>query len=215
MKTIPILFSTPMVQALQAGTKTQTRRVVKFSKKAIYNLSEGESYELTRMQDGYADGTRPVFGSDDEPNLFSVPCPYGAPGDILWVRETWAELKGGHNEVWIEYKADGLDNHGDSGDWDWKPSIFMPKTACRLFLKVKSIRVERLQSITEADAVAEGLEKWLDGNFKAYTKDAGKFENAVPAYRSLWQSINGPGSWEANPYVWVVEFEKCDKPENF
>jgi len=111
-------------------------------------------------------------------------------------------------------------------DYKWKPSIFMPKTACRLFLKIKSIRVERLQSISEGDAVAEGMKftdfgknQWGDQKRGWHYSEVNSADQCLGtakwAFGNLWQSINGPESWAANPWVWVVEFEKCEKPENF
>ena len=196
MKFIPILFSTAMVQALQAGTKTQTRRVVKNAQAD----DRGYRYAGENFEDYHG-------------NILK--CPYGAPGDILWVRETfkpdWDE--DGTEQIYF-YKSDFPDDI-DCWAGRWKPSIFMPRAACRLFLKIKSIRVERLQEISEADAIAEGIEKWDSVNYKIYGKYAGKTENAKKSYSTLWQSINEPESWEANPWVWVVEFERVEKPDNF
>lgn len=218
----PILFSGEMVRAILEGRKTQTRRVVKFPKRAIEELGD-EEITLTRMQDGYKDGTRPVWGCDDEPNWFSTSCPYGKPGDVLWVREACAHtnqlnIHPSDENYGVVYKADG-EPWEDYEGWRWRPSIHMPKAVCRLFLKIKSVRVERLQDITEADAVAEGVEKTLDG-YKNYCWRGSNAEfmshtSAERSFYSLWIKINGPESLNANPWVWVVEFEKCDKPENF
>jgi hypothetical protein len=181
MKFIPILFSTPMVQAIIDGRKTQTRRVVK---------------------DKAGD----------------VKCPYGKEGDVLWVRETWAELP--NPDCFGKYLYKSM---GDTAE-KWKPSIFMPKEACRIFLRVKSVRVERLQDISEDDAKEEGVESWINERlaskpvlYKNYEGDSAAWycSKAVTSFETLWQSINGVDSWEANPYVWVIEFERIEKPNNF
>lgn len=215
MKSRPILMSSPMVRALLAGTKTQTRRVVKPQPVDPYTGRD------------LAAGARPE----------SLPrCPYGEPGDGLWVRETWAPCEAPARRGHFHYAADGAvghrwqDNGGDGGwsrsghtlgfaDKDlmgvwvgkparWKPSIFMPREASRLTLRVMEVRVERLQGISEADAVAEGVEP-VDGGWRVYDEESPPWLAADPrfSYRSLWESINGPGSWAANPWVWVVLFE--------
>jgi hypothetical protein len=251
MKIKPILFSAPMVRALLEGRKTQTRRVLKFAKEDV-GAPEFTDYAIAieprDVPKGFQIFYNDVFDPEsDEPidrwrYYDDIAAPY-AVGDVLWVRETWANTvnvnqmypwpdrphivtdsdDGSVFSAYI-YRADG-DWHWCDGDGFsakksyWKPSIFMPKAACRLFLKVKSVRAERLQEISEADAIAEGIERVKpDGviSFKSYTKQWSS--NAVFPYSSfmtLWQSINGPESWAANPWVWVVEFEKCDKPENF
>jgi len=235
MKTTPILYSTPMVQALQNDTKTQTRRT-KGLKAVNENPGAWECAVLQEISEGDKNATYAVFVQPG--NTEKVKCPYGAPGDILWVRETWAlSLK---NEVtqseksgaipWyynpdkldIVFKADSKEEtHPDHPEWGkkrWKSSIHMPKPACRLFLKIKNIRVERLQDITEADAVAEGIEWLREGMFwwRNYLKNPLPGTSySIHSYQTLWQSINGPESWAANPWVWVVEFEKCEKPESF
>lgn len=246
MKTKPILFSTEMVQALQDGRKTQTRRVVKFGKEIFTTDIVNPSFTTDPFMVHFK-------APGDLTALCGLPCPYGQPGDVLWVRETYREYlkpdEFGYPDVnnrVIEYRAD---NPGDIYLFDgdgfqefnkdgsekfipWKPSIHMPKAAARIFLKVVSVRVERLQDISEADAVAEGLAMQSKDNGITYkfgipdrdglpgTCDNGWAwsdwdQNPVESYKSLWQSINGPESWDANPWVWVVEFEKCDKPENF
>ena len=158
-------------------------------------------------------------------------CPYGQPGDILWVRETWASLGSGAD---IEYGFKA----GASGDTldamkfyslKWKPSIHMPKAACRLFLRIKDVRVERLQDITRDDCKKEGIAyletvqemwsqvggSWYDYERKTFASlPSGKISPSM-SFMSLWRSINGAESWNANPWVWVIEFERVEKPTNF
>jgi len=210
MKFIPILFSTAMVQALQAGRKTQTRRVVK--PQPIDNTEvDGNFFE------GNYKGFVKVDGHPDWQRLFAENHGPYKKGDVLWVRETWAKFdtlaKAGIEQEFI-YRSLGESIPG----LKWKPSIFMPKAAARIFLKIKDIRVERLQAISEADAIAEGVEKYHDTGF--YKMYGGKRENdwvanAYASYAYLWESINGPESWDVNPWVWVVEFEQIEKPEGF
>jgi len=223
-----------MVQAILAGTKKQTRRVVSLPN----SIEFPEEVEFTRMQSGYPDGTRAVFGYMDEPNSFSV-SGYQI-GDVLWVRETWlkiikdVEFEGRTTE--FAYRANQKENEEKFGHikngigkrfidaWKWKPSIFMPKEAARIFLKVTDVRVEKLQEITEADAIAEGIETGLcDDNItnktllltKNYLKKQMLWLSPTLSFKTLWQSINGAESWERNPLVWVYSFEQIDKPEDF
>lgn len=232
-KEIPILFSTPMVQAILDGRKTMTRRVVK-SGVPLGNWSET-----------------------------AKKCPYGQPGDILWVREEhyrfgyWVKngtTKRG-NQKWMfkamtedVHFADNLPsdiNHPvrisrdkkipGAATWYKRLARFMPKDACRIWLRMTNVRVERLLEINPNDACDEGVEYWnidgdaleggeLQADFKNYTwtekreddpnyedRHFPTFANPVDSFRTLWQSINGPESWEANPWVWVVEFEVLSK----
>ncbi len=186
MKERPILFSAPMVLALLAGTKTQTRRLIKPQPMV-----------------------RPIgWGTfDDNPRMRTLSCPYGQPGDRLWVREAWAvpfqfndrapfDLPGGVTQK-MYFRADGDPSHaGNAGKW--RPSIHMPRWASRISLEVTNVRVERLQDISESDAVAEGV------NHVSY-------RTAVEAYSDLWESINGDGSLALNPWVWVVEFRRAER----
>ncbi len=191
----PILFSTPMVQAIMDERKTQTRRIVKPQGKAT-------CFDVAMLKDG---GERWPRNLDaDERFLSYMKCPYGGIGDVLWVRETWFDA--GHYFI---YKADPTDN-----GFKWRPSIFMPKEACRIKLRITGVRVERLQGISEEDAKAEGCGRaieWMhDGKIELIEDDHIFYDKAshVTAYKSLWESINSKGSWDKNPWVWVIEFER-------
>lgn len=192
----PILFSGPMVRAILKGHKTQTRRLVKPQPRYVQALSEGR-FEQS------ADG-----GFDQ--GVIPLECPYGAPGDRLWVRETFFcnscdyPDRTEHAKENLHYRADGTpDFGGEEKEIRWKPSIHMPRWASRIDLKILSVRTERIGSISDEDARAEGITpspptSWI------YSSDA------VRKFRKLWDSINTkPGSrWSDNPWVWVVEFER-------
>ncbi len=191
MTTKPILFSAPMVRALLAGTKTQTRRLVK------------------PQPDFVGNGIAAQFTSDDE-RLGrlgkKITCPY-AVGDILWVREAFSYTRGqglpDRGDIW--YWADG--NPLD-GDWSKpKPSMYMPNWASRITLEVTDVRIERLQEISAEDCKAEGV-KYVEDEVELY-------ERAMPlvwhAYGRLWESIHGPGSWELNPWVWAYTFHTIEE----
>ena len=229
MKFIPILFSTPMVQAILEGRKTQTRREVKPQPSAdTFAFSFGKVLDGSERRVLCMHKQNPV--KDKLPIVDSMQLPYGEPGDVLWVRETWA-VAGARTR----YKADHdwTDEEIELGETaQWKPSIHMPKSACRIFLEVVSVRVERLQDISEADAKQEGI-SIVDQNpvniynnyvfnvknamwpgYGSITKTYG-FTNPKDSFHSLWESINGHQSWVINPWVWVVEFKQIEKPENF
>lgn len=225
MKTKPILFSTPMVQAILDGRKTQTRRII--DKDGWVNaITELEPVAIA------AAGYNPKYQTSD----------------IIWVRETWRMTGWNETEMLIEYK-DGISSWAEIKDlmWlskqveklaakgylrsnheterfdvvkeiPWKPSIFMPKEACRMFLKVTDVRVERLQDISEDDAIAEGIEEVRPAPFliryKNYLEN-GYLDSPIESFKTLWQSINGKESWKRNPWVWVYEFEKIEKPGDF
>lgn len=182
----PILFSAPMIRALLAGTKTQTRRVVK----------------PQPDEDGLARLAGQWIWHDTSERTFR--CPYGQPGERLWVRENFSgsiayerhgyPLKEWGNKIW--YWADG---NPQRGDWTKpRPSIHMPRHLSRITLELTEVRVERLQDISEADALAEGVANSLH-------LPGGRFANEN--YAHLWDAINGPGSWDANPFVWCVAFK--------
>ena len=194
----PIIFSTDMVKAVLAGNKTMTRRVIK-AQMVNPKMTNGECVEI---------------GNDDTVH-FKIKCPYGNRGDLLWVRETWREPALFEEDQMIYYKA------GPSGaiDMKWKPSIHMPKKYARLWLKVVDVRLERLQDITEADAISEGIKKFTYeyGSVGYGTQRlalGAMHKDALTAFWSLWDSINFTRGYgmDKNPWVWVVEFERIESP---
>lgn len=201
----PILFSAPMVRALLAGTKTQTRRIVKPQP----DFMPDHGY---RVGDALCCNGKPVM------------CPYGHPGNRLWVRETHVIVGPGSigygkiiDGQIARYRATEPDLSIVGG---WSPSIYMPRWASRILLEIVAVRVKRLQDISEADAEAEGIETVLvsESDFRyvdylrAGKRDIGDKEatcgSAVHSYATLWESINGRDSWAANPWVWVIEFKR-------
>lgn len=231
----PILFSAPMVRAILDGRKTMTRRVVK-CKDIDYGGSGGkDSPEWNDPRNwGYEheDGTWSMLKPSDVSD-HQVPCPYGAIGDRLWVREAFdivndpaayhvddgeredtgyqckdAIRRGPADERWVvDYAADENCRVMDrSGDRKWKPSIHMPRWASRLTLEITGIRVERVQDIENYDAMAEGFpgERWDEGH-----GNIGEHEPREQ-FRELWDKLNGPRGfgWESNPWVWVLEFRR-------
>lgn len=201
MKQIPILFSTPMVQAIMEGRKTQTRRVIKPQPNTQFrNDDRLEFYERTPYEWEIKD----TKSEDGFSTLDSFKCPYGKPGDILWVRETFQQ----DGEDYF-YKADC-----DINIVGWKPSIHMPKDGARIWLKVKNIWVERLLGMYEKDAIAEGVSKYHDTDlYVKYGSDNDWCASAYASFLYLWESIYGKQSVESNPWVWVIEFEPIEKPE--
>ena len=199
MRERPILFSGPMVRAILESRKTMTRRVAKL--KPWHRIEEKE------------DGSHwPWMEIDGADMGHWLPCPYGAPGDRLWVRETFGDCTPGADVLvgtrwdkpWYRADADeyGLLRHDGEGpvyadDVKWRPSIHMPRRASRITLEVTAVRIERLNDISEADVQAEGC----TGSPFGTSADRVLFP-------TLWESINGPGSWDVNPWVWVVVFKR-------
>lgn len=180
IKAKPILMSTSMVQANRAGRKTQTRRVIK-----------------EPMYYGCLTGDCPHWSQAECDTAMVVACPYGLPGDVLWVRETW----------WQHPFTGKYSYYADAHDpaLKWKPSIHMPKRASRMTLEIMSTRAEPLHKLSRADAAAEGVCFPLDKPLPAWCKpDRWPEEN----YQALWDSINGKGeyAWAHNPWVWVIEY---------
>jgi hypothetical protein len=187
----PILFSAPMVRSILAGTKTQTRRVVKYAEPELVDADGWPLHDLSECGAGE----------------MRASCPYGGPGDRLWVRETWGEFRRAPGKT--VYRADNDMALGASNKWH--PSIHMHRWRSRITLEITGVRVERLQDISEADAKAEGVTpKWEPGCSGRLMEAFGgfSFRPAASAYAELWEQINGPGSWSANPWVWVVAFKR-------
>ena len=245
----PILFSTPMVQAILAGNKTMTRRIIKHFGNSLHYGTLLCDWGLSNppyIENGILKWT--LQTEVDDAQTFKIKPRY-QPGDILWVRETWRiagwdegesftiEFKDGRlkhdvflneeraEDYWIEcteqcinagFKTDENDNFiipKGKLPTKWRPSIFMPKAAALIFLKVTDVKVERLQDISEEDAMKEGYtySDWHKMNEDA----AGMSLCSIPGkpilwFHELWESINGKGSWERNPWVWCYSLEKLN-----
>ena len=219
----PTLSSAPMVRATLNGTKTQTRRIIKPQPDAVetYHYASGpragQPNEVLRCYQPPAKFKPCASGwSVDCPGPFRIP---GQPGDQLWVRETWRtarsldHCKPSHlrEGAPIAYECDGrtnINNHErgpllDAGRI--RQSIYMRKWMSRITLQITAIRAQRLQDISEEDAEAEGVRGLY---FKANSNRTEEhFQRAPDAYHHLWNSINGPASWDENPYVWVITFD--------
>src|SRR5574343_85909 len=214
MKQRPILFSTPMVQAIMDGRKTQTRRIVN---QLVIEHNDGITYDR---------------------------CPYGEPRDIIWVKETfyaygkWAKngktkggiqkykfvdltLERGRQYLYVDCAPErtlglGLAKIDGLVGWFKRPSLFMPKHAARIWLRITNVRVARLHEITEKDAIQEGIEiiHYAEHKVPIYRKYNRKERigttNPIVSFASLWEFINGEESWLQNPWVWVIEFERIE-----
>jgi len=213
----PILFSAPMVRALLAGTKTQTRRIVKPQQP---KLSTMKPYDLEMTS---RDGSIVAFTMDQF--IASRHNKYGLPGDSLWVRESWSHDAPDLDTCRAAYEdASGGIGYGPyylatevaPDTLRWKPSIHMPRWASRITLAITGVRVETLHSISDRDAWAEGIDQ-VDGELDdADICRAAKIlqcshEDARATYGALWAEINGWDSLVSNPWVWVVEFERIQQ----
>ncbi|WP_165856768.1 hypothetical protein [Marinobacter sp. JSM 1782161] len=201
VKERPILMNGEMVRAVLEGRKTQTRRILKPQPWEEYGSLLGPSmYAPTVIdQHGCEHPGLEVYGAYTEDGEFAVKCPYGKPGDRLWVREAFRSRRVDNLPGDVAYRADhpGAKTVPNSYGHSWKPSIHMPRWASRITLEITDVRVERLQDITESDCDAEGL---------------APFEmEMIPHFKLLWESINGAGSWDANPWVWVIEFRRVEQ----
>ncbi len=231
MKFHPILFSTEMVKALLEGRKRITRRECKHQHWTHSELTDVNKNGIVKKTDK------------------SVSCPYGEVGDVLWVREEhyafgiWEKngfTKSGRRKwkfrrtgrvYYNDNQPDGFkyykslaarkidDKEPDHPSFYKRLARFMPKKFCRIFLQIKSIRVERLQDISEEDAKAEGVEMKMRGIQNYIDRPVELLDSALYPYKilfsDLWSKINGAESWDANPWVWVIEFEQISKPKNF
>lgn len=208
MKERPILFSGPMVRDILDGTKTQTRReitrLLKFGEITEFQRSATKGYDWSFRD-------RSGCWNDISHERLLECCPYGKPGDRLWVKETWGQVGEGDPIIYratCDTETRFATNWYDRG-FKWTPSIHMPRRASRITLEITDIRVERLQDISEEDTLAEGVA--IDkGHCYHVAGHEGKWAHATAkgCFETLWGSINGPGSWDANPWVWVIEFRK-------
>ena len=221
MKERPILFSGEMVRAILAGRKTQTRRIMKPQPSCEFHPEQnGVAYRYCptrvdkRTGESFPGGE--IYGVADENEDY--PSRFGMPGDRLWVKETF--MPDPYVSGLFVYRATEEEPDKYIGH-DWKPSIFMARRANRITLQITGVRAERLQDISESDARAEGIEgrfhpkdcncwTWKDYarslQFKEDIFHYGSMVTPQSTYCSLWESINGHGSWLQNPWVWVIEF---------
>ena len=200
----PILFNTDMVKAILDGRKTQTRRVIH---PHLKKDEAGWMVCLTSFRKPYAIDTH----DDDGRSMRRVPAPYQR-GDVLWVREAWAKDIGRYM-----YRANYSDTekfymNGREIKMAWRPSIHMPREAARLFLRVKDVRIEKLQDISPLDINAEGIK-----NIERDEYDVEMSDEAMEQFmfEELWDSTINPADllthgWESNPWVWVIEFERME-----
>lgn len=227
----PIIFSAPMIRALLAGTKTQTRRVVKGLRPQIEHATHtlprrGETHN--GMVEWWAGK---IFVEDGR-------CPYGQPGDRLWVREAWRyQCDIGNLFDCIEYRCDGArrkpefdrfpsveqytwhrfsdrcEHSHNSGGEGWRSPIHMPRWSSRITLEITDVRVQRVQDISEEDAKAEGI-RWTEGGplhahiWLSHVGGECNFPTARDAYRGLWNDINGDASWDSDPWCWCLNFKR-------
>lgn len=204
----PILFSTPMVQGILAGRKNQTRRI----------LGPYEKYNKAKI---VLDAEIADSDEDDfEPKILTGACVEFDEGekivklkfehrDVLWVRETFSR------DIRRNFLYKATDKVPD--EIKWKPSLFMPKEACRICLGTIDLKVERLKEISKEDAIAEGV-FWHKGLEGYCTHEDGRHfhcSDPIKSYKKLWEDINGEDSWEENPWVIVIEFKRTQLPKGF
>lgn len=228
----PILFSTSMVQAILEGRKTMTRRVVKNNKLNIY--IDDFSFGKTAFTPENHVSVRGKWIDENKEERYGesfIKYPFGSKGDKLWVKELHYRYgkwnKNGTTKTgkqkWI-FKPDNFftavmyfdlqpavieKNSYRKTGWYKRNSLFMPKEACRVFLEITNIKVERLQEISEEDAIKEGIRTGLTEGYRMtydYMRKEFVLYDPIGSYKSLWQSIHGEGSWQKNEWVWVIEF---------
>lgn len=212
MKEKPILFTTPMVKTILSKQKNQTRRT-----NGLDEINKNPNDWMLKYFDGGA-----IAVNSEGP--INIKCPYGKAGDKLWVRETFStDFANYYPNEKAFYRADNdrkneiekregvkgifSPEHNEFVSFKWRPSIFMPRSLSRINLEITNVRVERLQDISEADAIAEGVSPDIEYSKDVYDGLKPQFQY-IPAYKNLWNSINGKGSWDSNPWVWIIEFKK-------
>ena len=214
MKERGMIFNGELVRAILDGRKTQTRRPIKWKQTRFTEIGERE------------DGSKWPWSEDAEHACdFWHPCPFGAVGDRIWVRETFCTVDdtqyGGGK--WVDYRATPKFEASHPAGWDcapndaealkWRPSIHMPRWASRILLEITDVRVERLNAISQEDAQAEGME--LTGWRPTYSDPDSGGEVLTPYdnFAQLWESIYGEESWKANGWVWVISFKRVEGGE--
>jgi len=221
-----------MVLAILDGSKTQTRRIVKPQPEP---WSNGWSWKRTNKYEYSATSGNKAKSDHCMAEYIARHCRHGQPGDQLWVRETFAIVP--RTAYAMSKGVEQIprpDNDHDAaiyrarfdrahGGIRWRPSIHMPRWASRITLEITGVRVERLQEISDADAIAEGVEPWTIGEgWREYGLTEAQemtvnypMPTARRSFQSLWQSINGASSWDANPWVWVIEFKRAPSLQIF
>jgi len=230
-----IVFTTPMVRAILDGRKTQTRRLVKPQPYCIAHPQPiGEKWHVAYSSEAW--GIYDTYAEMFDEYRRLIKCPYGKVGDRLWVREEWGAKWEG-SEKWVENAGSNQDGSqpiayrasGDTAFRDfWKPSSSMPRWASRITLEIVAVRIERLQDISEADALAEGVQEFtkhkyphspeLGKNYAVELSQCGgsnatDFSTARDAFAELWDSIyrkKDGAEWESNPFVWRIEFKRLE-----
>lgn len=202
-----MIFNSEMVRAILDGRKTQTRRIIK-------DCTVGRDPISKFIQIG-----KKFIGCypEDVPELIRECCPYGVPGDRIWVRETWAEAGASAPDLKL-YRANypahvptHYENVPPAEDVRWTPSIHMPRWASRILLEITDVRVEQLKSISEEEARSEGVAQLCEGFWKHYQPGWTQHQlSARGSFATLWESIYGFGEWDRNPWVWVIEFKRIE-----
>ncbi|WP_345756790.1 hypothetical protein [Klebsiella quasipneumoniae] len=215
MKERGMIFNGEMTRAILDGRKTQTRRPIKWKQTRFTEIGERE------------DGSKWPWSEDAERACdFWHPCPFGAVGDRIWVRETFCPVDdtqyGG--EKWVDYRATPKFEASHPAGWDcapndaealkWRPSIHMPRWASRILLEITNVGVQRLQDISSGDAVREGIYQ-LPASGRYCISPGDQYfgwasHSAKEVYSWLWSSIYGEENWKANPWVWVIEFKRVE-----
>lgn len=223
MKERGMIFNGEMVRAILDGRKTQTRRPIKWKQTRFTEIA------------ARGDGSAWPWSEDAEPGCdFWHPCPFGAVGDRIWVRETFSCIgnEDGHpvnelgdlcsrEDAQRIYRASAIQRENNYGLWTspdgfdfegaWTPSIHMPRWASRITLEITDVRVERLNSISEEDAQAEDVERFRDGFWRHYNPDWTQFQlSARGSFLTLWDYIYGKNNRQANPWVWVIAFRRVE-----
>ena len=222
-RVLPILFNTDMVRAILDGRKTVTRRTVKYKYSNTEMKMRADKYgtcliEIRKDIEGETHGKNPDGSTWHTLLPYIEKNPPYRKSDILYVRETWQEYSPGFDNLFI-YKADYTDG---SVNVKWHPSIHMPKGAARIWLKVTDVRVERLQDITNEQILGEGANKAIINHLiKQMPEETEEYIRTayLTEWSWLWDSTIRKSDialygWDANPWVWVIEFEQCEKPES-